>query len=182
MAARTPTSAELRFLEASADGVIADFSTINPAARRLVEIVDVDSIDSSAHVGIDFPDQTSQQSRAAAEVVRTDRPTLSADLVRTLLTRSNSSWSVTPAGVRVIGARISGALDLARATIDFPIAFVKCHFDQDLVLRGATAQSIFLGDTDVPGIDASSLHAHGDVQLCDGFRAHGPGKIRSRDR
>ena len=95
-------------------------------------------------------------------------------MVRTLLTRGNPAWRVSHAGIRVVGARIvSGILDLSEATIDFPIAFVNCDFDHQLMLRGATLPSIFLGGSDVPGIDASSSHVHGDVQLCDGFRARG---------
>jgi hypothetical protein len=140
-AARPLTSAELRLVEASANGSVADFSAIDYAANR--------------------PADT------------TDGPTLSADVVRTLLTRSNPAWTVTRAGVHVVGARISGVLDLAKATIDFPIAFVNCHFDQELALRGATLQSVFLGGSEVPGVDAASVRVHGDVQLCDGFRAHG---------
>src|ERR1700731_914757 len=131
-AARPLTSAELRFLEASANGAIAGFSPVDSAANR--------------------PADT------------TDGPTLSADTVRTLLTRSNPAWTVTRAGVHVVGARIIGALDLAEATIDFPIAFVNCHFDQELSLRGATLQSVFLGGSEVPGVDAASVHVHGDVQ------------------
>jgi len=173
MTAQTPTFAELRLLEASAAGVIADFTAIESAANPRVAIVDGDSIDSSADDGIGPANQANRPSRAV-DVVRTDRGALSANLVRTLLTRNNPAGSVTPAGVLVVGARITGAIELARATIEFPIAFVNCHFDQDLVLRGATARSIFLGGSDVPGIDASSLHVHGDVQLCDGFRARGP--------
>jgi hypothetical protein len=207
-AARPLTSAEWCFLEASANGAIADFSAIESLANRPVEVADASPIDTPADQGISPADRTNQQGRVAefvrteqrtlsgnvdrtdhqgravdivrtddrtlpADVKQTDRRTLSADVVRTLLTRSNPAWSVTRAGVCVVGARITGVLDLAGATIDFPIAFVNCHFDQELSLRGATLQSVFLGGSDVPGIDAASLHVHGDVQLCDGFRAHG---------
>jgi len=170
--ARPLTSVELRFLKASAKGAIADFSAIESSVNRPVEVAAASPIDPPVDQGISPADRTNQQ-RRAAEFVRTDERTLPADVVRRLLTRSNPAWRVTRAGVRVVGARITGVLDLAGATIDFPIAFVNCHFDQELSLRGAILQSVFLGGSDVPGIDAALLHIHGDVQLCDGFRAQG---------
>ncbi len=180
-AARPLTPVELRFLEASANGAIVDFSAIESLADRPLEIADISPIDTPADQGISPADRTNQQSPVAhveqspvADVEQTDQRILAADVVRTLLTRSNPAWSVTRAGVCVVGARITGVLDLAGATIDFPIAFVNCHFVHEISLRGATLQSVFLGGSDVLGIDASSLRVHGDVQLCDGFRARGP--------
>ena len=134
-----------------------------------MEGADASPMHSSAHR--EAADQATQPA-GATDIAQSDQGALSAEVVRNLLTRSNPNWRVTRAGVRVVGARIIGVLDLTGTTIDFPIAFIDCYFAHELALRGATLQSIFLGGSDVPGIDASSSHIHGDVQLCDGFRAH----------
>lgn len=138
------TPAELKLLEASANGEIADFSSIGSADNNPV----------------DGPCWNEQR-------------TLSAEVVRTLLTRTNPSWCVRPAGVRIVGARIAGVLDLAGAEVGFPIAFIKCCFERELSLRGASVESVFLGGSDLPGVSAQSLRARADIQLCDGFRARG---------
>jgi hypothetical protein len=119
MAAGRPLScAESRLMEASANGAIADFSPVDSAANR-----------------------------RASPTEWTDQPALSAQVVRHLLSGSNPAWSVTRAGVRVVGARITGVLDLADTAIDFPIAFVNCHFDRELSLRGALVAATFPAST-----------------------------------
>ena len=139
------TPAELKLIEASANGEIMDFSAIDPTANN----------------------------PADGALWTADR-TLSAAMLRMLLTRTNPAWSLRSDGVRVGGARIAGELNLADTDLDFPIAFVRCSFEQELSLRCASVDSVFLGGSDLPGIDACDLNARGGIQLCDGFRALGP--------
>jgi hypothetical protein len=138
------TPAELRLTEASARGEIADFSSI--------DLSDNNPLDGGGWA---------------------DERTISAEVLRPLLTRTNPAWTVRPVGLRVIGARITGTLDLAAAEVGFPIAFVKCCFERELLLQGASLASIFLGGSNLRGMNAQSLHASGDIQLCEGFSTCG---------
>jgi hypothetical protein len=137
------TPAEQKLIAAASRGEIADFSSIDSTENNPLE-------------GARWP---------------SDR-TLSAEMVRILVTRTNSSWRMHPAGLRIAGARIASRLDLSDTQLGFPIAFVKCSFARELSLRGATVESVFLGGSDLPGLDARSLQTRGDVQLCDGLHVH----------
>src|ERR1700690_2824103 len=114
--AQLGTPAELKLLEASANGEIADFSSIDPLKNNPL-----------------------------AGEHWTEHRTLSAEVVRALVMGNNSRWSTRPAGVRIVGARIVGMLGLADANIPFPLAFVKCSFERELSLSGASVESVFLG-------------------------------------
>ena len=143
---KTPilTSAEQRLLRAAAKGDLADFRATDPADNQ--------------------PLQGSSWS---------DQRTLSAEVVRALATGGDPRWNVHSAGLRIAGARIAGALDLAHVEIHFPLAFIGCSFERELSLRNASVNAVFLGGSALPGFDARSLRADSDVQLCDGFRTNG---------
>ena len=140
-----PTVAERRLIDAVAAGVVADFTIGDPSG--------------------DDP--------ARDESWGDDR-TISAAVARALATESNPAWPVTANGCRIAGARIAGVLDLAGARVRFPLAFIGCHFTDELSLRAATTDSLFFGGSALPACDARSLRASGDVQLSGGFRARGP--------
>jgi hypothetical protein len=76
-------------------------------------------------------------------------------------------------GLRLRGARISGALSLEAATVAFPLTFRDCSFDEPLVLTEARLVSLRLPGCHVPGINADQLETRGNVDLSDGFRADG---------
>ncbi len=77
-------------------------------------------------------------------------------------------------GVRLRGAKITGALDFTAATIPHPFVLERCFIEKPLTLTGASAHSIILTGSVAPAIDAHGLRTQADVFLDKDFRAKGP--------
>ncbi len=76
-------------------------------------------------------------------------------------------------GVRILGAKIVGPLDLEGAKVPHPLALINCFIEELVTLRDADALSISLDGSRVAGIKADRLHTRGSVLLRDGFHAKG---------
>jgi hypothetical protein len=146
----THTPAERRLIDSIAKGDVADFSSIDPSEN----------------------DPSTGVSWGAHR-------TLGAEVVRAMAIGVTEASSVRSAELRIAGARISGTLNLSRAEIPIPIAFIGCYFEREISLRDASATSIFLGGSTVPSLDARSLRTSSDLQICDGFRSHGIVRLES---
>ncbi len=132
-------------IDSAASGELADFSSTNP----------------------------NENDPAAGESWGAER-TISAKVISALATADSAASCSLSVGLRIAGARIKGVLNLADMEIRLPIAFVGCFFERELSLRKATVISVFLGGSVLPGLDARSLRASSDVQICAGIRARGP--------
>jgi hypothetical protein len=147
---RTPTHrlTERRLIDSAASGELADFSSTNPI----------------------------ENDPAGGESWGAER-TISAKVIRALATADSAASCASSAGIRIAGARIRGVLNLTDKQLRMPIAFVGCFFERELSLRNATVISVFLGGSVLSGLDARSLRASSDVQLCAGFHARGPVRL-----
>ena len=94
-------------------------------------------------------------------------------MLRELLTATDPAPSIAHPGVRILGARISGLLDLTGLTVPFPLAFIRCSFERAPILRGADLAALSLGGSRLPGLAAQCLRIRYDLQLADGFRSDG---------
>ena len=104
------------------------------------------------------------------------RPELPAAAVRAVLARKDPKAD--PRGLRIQGARITGAVDLENLSISFPLHLTHCLFDSDidlsgcvvteLNLEGCHTQAVLLYFATVSG----SLHAPG-LQAAGEVNAHG---------
>jgi len=146
-AALQPTPAEQRVIAAAAAGAVCDFRVNNPAT--------------------DDP--------AQAKAWGTDRA-LGADVLRALCLGLRPDWPLDPRGVRVQGARIDGALDLAAATVAVPLLFWGCAFTAAPIVRDAALKALHLDGSRLPGLEGDGLtvqsslflrgiHAVGEVRL-----------------
>jgi hypothetical protein len=79
-------------------------------------------------------------------------------------------------GVRIVGAKIDGPLDLAGAQIPHLLALGGCFIGERIILRDADALSVNLTGSRVAGIGADGLRTRGSVFLRDGF--HATGEVR----
>ena len=68
-------------------------------------------------------------------------------------------------GVLVIGAWITGVLDLEGCRIPRDIGLNDCQFEQIPVLRSAIIDSLFLDGSSLPGLQAERLEARGGLYL-----------------
>lgn len=71
------------------------------------------------------------------------------------------------AALRVVGARITGVLNLQYATIEHPVGLRGCHFEETPVLYGARARQVNLSESHLPGLDAATLRVDGVLRLTD---------------
>lgn len=75
-------------------------------------------------------------------------------------------------GLALEAVTIEGTLDLSATSLP-SLVFVGCRFERELILRGASVESLFLGGCDLAGIDARDAHLRADLQLCAGTRSGG---------
>ncbi len=68
-------------------------------------------------------------------------------------------------GLRIIGARITGKLDLEGVKLDHDLALLYCYFDDAPLLRSTRLNSLSLQASRLPGVQADRLEAGGDVLL-----------------
>lgn len=69
------------------------------------------------------------------------------------------------AAVRVVGARISGGLDLVHAELPCPVYLERCWFEESLDLRWAVARYFDLSWSCLPGLMADDLRVDGQLVL-----------------
>ncbi len=113
--------------------------------------------------------------------------TLRASLIVWLCTDIEARPFLTHRGLRIVGAKIEGALNLQFVSIDFPMVFRRCAFTKPIGLDWAKVKFLDLSGSYVASsqiynlsekLIISSLEANGiqvdsDVFLCNGFQATG---------
>jgi hypothetical protein len=95
--------------------------------------------------------------------------TVRAEVIRELLLAGPAPIPGHLGGLRLIGARITGVLDLSPSTIAQPFEFLECWFDEPVDLALTRTQSIFIQDCRLPGLRAHGMHTEGGVYL-DGLQ------------
>ncbi|GKQ41862.1 membrane-associated oxidoreductase [Streptomyces sp. A012304] len=69
------------------------------------------------------------------------------------------------AALKVLGARITGVLDLRHATVDSMVRLGHCRFDETPRLAGAQLNYLSLRDSVLPGLAAARSRVEGSVRL-----------------
>jgi hypothetical protein len=96
-----------------------------------------------------------------------------AQLLYELLTGRTGSRDTRPRALKLAGARVAGALDLEATTLICPLMLFGCYFEETVNLNEARTFSIRLPRCYMPGLTAAQLTTQGDLELNDGFTAHG---------
>ncbi|MGB0499034.1 MAG: hypothetical protein ACPGID_11900, partial [Rubricella sp.] len=78
-------------------------------------------------------------------------------------------------GVQIVGARITGVLDLEGVSTERDIALVRCVIEETPILRSASLRNLLLNRSQIPGLVADRLDAKGSVFLRG---AHVTGEVR----
>ena len=82
--------------------------------------------------------------------------------------------SLPPQGIRIIGVRIDGELDLSFATVPMPLSLLHCHIAERLTFIQASFPFLILsGSRLVQGLVGDGLRISGDLLCRDGFTAKG---------
>ncbi|MBV8809467.1 MAG: hypothetical protein JO033_12410, partial [Acidobacteriaceae bacterium] len=83
--------------------------------------------------------------------------TISAEVVRAILGGTISALRPTSAGMRIMGARIAGELQLASLHVPYPLELVECRFDSSINLNSARLNFLSLAGSRITRMDAEAV-------------------------
>ncbi len=153
----TPSLAELARQE---------FGTLTKAEEKLFEAVE-------KGVYADYRSGSDQEDDPARVMTWGVERTLNGEHLAWLCMDRRASGLVPPRGIRVMGARINGELNLTFAKVSFPMFFEKCVFPGGIDISHAEILSLYLDGTHIALIAADNVKVNGILSLCDGFKAYG---------
>ncbi|MGW2446510.1 oxidoreductase [Streptomyces sp. NPDC001675] len=88
-----------------------------------------------------------------------------AAVIAALLLGANTTQPGAVACLRLAGARITGRLNLAGAQIAHALWLDGCWFEESVDLLGASARTVVISDSRVPGIEADAANIEGVLDL-----------------
>ena len=91
----------------------------------------------------------------------------------TLIETQQAQGLVDPAGIRVLGARIVGVLNLALVSVPIPLVLDNCVFVEPINLGGTEIPYLELDGSYTREIHASGLHVRNNLSMGKGFHAVG---------
>jgi hypothetical protein len=105
------------------------------------------------------------------------------DIRASLITWLCDDPSVTPlinrAGIKILGTRIVGGLNLSHVRVPFALEMRNCLIAQRIILTETEIPHLDLNGSFVSEIDAKGLIVHGDLDLANGFHAAGETRIEN---
>jgi hypothetical protein len=95
--------------------------------------------------------------------------TVRAEVLRQLLLRPvpERAEVAEVAALRLVGARISGVLDLQYGVVPHPVRLMGCHFDRTPNLYGARTRQLNLSGSRLPALTAATIRVDGVLRLTD---------------
>ncbi|MGW2477468.1 oxidoreductase [Streptomyces sp. NPDC001665] len=91
--------------------------------------------------------------------------TVRAVVIAALLSGGNAARPGAVAGVELVGARISGCLDLPDVAIGQALRIEECWFEEAPKLIGASTRTIRIADSRLPGLEAALVRVEGHLDL-----------------
>lgn len=91
--------------------------------------------------------------------------TVRAAVIAALLSGGNAARPGAAACVRLVGARISGCLDLADTELAQALRIEECWFEEAPKFHGASARTIRIVDSRLPGLGAALVRVEGHLDL-----------------
>jgi hypothetical protein len=101
--------------------------------------------------------------RDGTPLVRDDRTSIRAELIRELLLGRHGELD--PRGVRLHGATVKGALDLAYVTAKVGLDLIECVIEEPMGLSHATLPRLVLEGSRIGGIQATGLQVASNMSL-----------------
>ncbi len=103
---------------------------------------------------------------------RSANNTIRAGLIRALLL-GPGDCKPPAGGLWIVGAWITGELDLEGEALPVPLELHNCTLEEDVTLMDCTLPALYMPGTHLPKLDAQRLQCRGDLHLSDGFQATG---------
>jgi hypothetical protein len=142
------------------------FHDLTLAERRMLEYADIGNEKRGdwAFCGIstDPPDPSNDPKNAATWKHERD---IRAAMIRWLAADSKARARVDPKGVRVIGARIVGPLDLSDIHVPFAIALVQCSIPERMGLESTNIPFFDLAGSRIGEIFGPNMTVEGDLDI-----------------
>jgi hypothetical protein len=156
----------------------AKFSNLTRAERVLLEFADKDNLNHGdfAITGSSANPLDPGNDPAHGSEWSHDRD-IRAGLIRWLCVDADAARLVDPIGIRVLGARITGALNLVNVRVPFDIVLRRCAIGEPINLRLSEFANLDFGGSYTNAIDAEGVKVRGDVDMNAGFRASRPVSI-----
>src|ERR1700678_353120 len=170
-AARKESDAPSRLVALAAP----QFPNLTKAERAMLEFVDIKNLtrDDFALGGTSalLDDPTNDPANADSW---TDDRDVRAELIRWLCVADpNAPPLVDPLGIRLLGARITGRLNLSPINLPFPIVLRNCAIPERVTLAATHIPSLDLGGSHIRELDAPGIDLENDLKLDSGFKADG---------
>ncbi|MGA3164726.1 MAG: hypothetical protein ABSF14_01265 [Terriglobia bacterium] len=96
-----------------------------------------------------------------------------ARVIRWLCVDPAAASRVDPIGIRLLGARITGTLNLCFANVPFPLMLFRCRLAEQILLMSTQIPALYLNGSRTGAIGAHGLSVEGNLFLRDGFTAEG---------
>src|SRR5215472_4522417 len=144
----------------------SNFPNLTRAERALLDFAERSNIHRGAFAiagSSDAPLDPSNDPAHADEWTH-DR-NIRAELIRWLAVDNSANSLVDPNGVRLLGARIVGPVDLSHVKVPFAITLVRCSIPQRMNLESADLPYFELSGSYTGSIYARNLTVHGDLNL-----------------
>jgi hypothetical protein len=158
----------------------AKFPSLTPAERSMLRFSDAANFArgqiAAAGSSVDPNDPANDPSRA--EEWSHDRD-INASPIMWLCEDSAAGNLINRRGIRVLGARITGTLDLSKVRVPFALVMRRCLIMERLILVGAEIQHLDLDGSYVGETDAKGMVVHGDLNLGNGFHASGETRLET---
>ena len=142
------------------------FHDLTMAERRLLEYADIGNEKRGdwAFCGISTNPKDSSNDPKNAATWKHERD-IRASMIRWLAADSKAGARVDPKGVRVIGARISGPLDLSDIHVPFAIALVQCSIPERMDLESTNVPSFDLAGSRIGEMFGPNMTVEGDLDI-----------------
>lgn len=102
---------------------------------------------------------------APAAGATADAGAIRAEVITALLLGAAEGKPGTVPGIRLRGARVLGALDLAGASTAWPLICENCTFDSEVRLAECSMKTVSITNSKLPGFDGTRLHLDGILNL-----------------
>lgn len=127
----------------------------------------------------DFPNLTvaekalvKNSANGSPTIVR-GRQTIRSSLIRFLALGGDESNPVFETGIEIVGARITGRLDLSGGKVQPRLIFKQCEFDDDILLNDARTSAIELHDSRARSINARRTIIYGSLKIIEASKISG---------
>jgi len=153
---------------------LAKFRTLTRAERAVLEFADVGKLERGEFAVAGNSANPADPSNDPAHADKWDvQRNIRAGLIRWMSVDPDAIRLIDPQGIRVIGARIAGTLDLSQVHVPFGITLRNCAIPEAMELSSAEISSLDLSGSYTGSIHAQGINVTHQLSLAYGFHMKG---------